>query len=655
MTRIDELEQQIAQLPVGYISKKNIRGKVCYYRQWKEAGKVCSQYIKPEELSNVQEQIALRHSLSDELRLEQHRIRQKKRVLAYARRFYLGRHVPIGVQDYETLITRKLFYVDKTDFIREWWEQADEVTLITRPRRFGKTLNMSMLNCFFSTQYANRSDLFDGLSIWTYPKFRKLQGTYPVIFLSFGAVKSGDCEIQKEQIKACLNLTLRSFHYLLDQHLLSLDEEAQYHQFLTHTLTDADACQIVPFLSMVLYRIYQRKAIVLLDEYDTPMLEAWLSGNWDTFSTFMRALLNSFFKTNLFLERGLLTGITRIGKESFFSDFNHLCAVGATSPLYAASFGFTETEVFDAMDEQHLSEKAKVKEWYDGFHFGTHKDIYNPWSIINYLRSGEFRAYWVHSSSNKLISDLFRPAGSEMKHILEDLMNGNHLFTPMEEDVAFSDLNRHPKAVWSLLVASGYLKVVSRDSDGIYELAVTNKEVSLMLVDLVQEWFAVAPGYHSFIEALLTDDLYYMNITMQSIMESVFSYFDTSGGANPLGAESFYHGFVLGLIVHLDQRYIITSNRESGLGRYDVMMEPRDPANSHAIILEFKIRRPDREADLDAAADAALAQIDKKKYAADLIARGIEKNNIYCYGFAFDGKQVLIKGGSAPMTIPPSR
>lgn len=560
-------------------------------------------------------------------------------------RFFLGRHVPIGVQDYETLISKRLFYVDKTSFIRDWWERADEVTLITRPRRFGKTLTMSMVNSFFSNRYANRSDLFEGLSIWDHAKYRKLQGTYPVLFLSFGAVKSANCESRKDQIKACLQQQLQGFCYLLEQQLLLPDEEALYHSFLAPTISDSEVFRIIPFLCQVLHRIYQKKVILLLDEYDTPMLEAWQSGDWENFSGFMRVLLNSFFKTNPFLERGLLTGITRISKESFFSDLNHLCVAGMTSPLYATAFGFTEKEVFSAMDEQHLPGKEIVKEWYDGFCIGNHSDIYNPWSIINFLSTGKIKAYWAHSSSNKLISDIFRPAEATMKQTLDDLIHGHTLHVPIDEEISFSELIYHPKSIWGLLVASGYLKIISVTEDDCFELAVTNKEVKLMLVDLVREWFTISPGYHPFLKALLADDLYYMNISMQQIVESTFSYFDTSNGTSPIGAESFYHGFVLGLMVHLEKDFIITSNRESGLGRYDVMLEPRDAAQNHAMILEFKLRRPNAEDNLESAAKTALAQIHEKKYATGLITRGIDTNNIFAYGFAFEGKQVLIQGG----------
>lgn len=642
--RKEELEERISMLPTGCISKKTIRGKECYYRQWKENGKVKSEYINESDVEYIASLIDERRSLQAELRLETYRadssLKGQRRLYEYTRRFHLGRHVPIGIQDYESLISNKQFYIDKTSFIRDWWLQKDQVSLITRPRRFGKTLNLSMMNCFFSKKYANRSDLFEGFEIWQYPEMRLLQGTLPVIFLSFGSIKYGDAKGQLSSLKILIKETFSIFDGI--KKYLSQDDLKIYESFFDD-ITDDMVLHGIRILSELVYKATSQKVIILLDEYDTPLLEAWTAGHWDECAQNMRLFFNATFKTNPYLNRGLMTGITQISKESFFSDMNHLKVFSLTSTEYQCAFGFTEEEVFSAMDEQHLSNKDDVKAWFNGFTIGTRSDIYNPWSIVNYLREKELKPYWVNSSSNKLIMNLFQTGPVSLKLTLEDLMNGIPFQTHMKEETSFKDIIKDESALWSLLVASGYLKIVNMTGDcwdRLYELQITNNEVRFMLQRFVREWFAnSAPAYNDFLTALLEDDVDYMNEYMNRLTKEVFSYFDTSGGEEP---ERFYHGFVLGLMMDLKDDFIITSNRESGLGRYDVVLKPKDPTKHHAIIMEFKLFRPRKESSLAETATAALQQIEHKKYAAQLLADGISSDNIYKYGLAFHGKEVLI-------------
>lgn len=642
----DELEARIAQLPTGYISKKVIRGKECYYRQWKENGKVKSEYIKKDDVDYFVRLIDERRQLQDELRLEiyrnDHSAAGQRRLSAYIRQFYLGRNVPIGVQDYEALIANKQFYIDKTSFIGDWWKRQDQVSLITRPRRFGKTLNLSMVNCFFSLTYANRSDLFEDFEVWQDTSIRPLQGTFPVIFLSFGSIKHGNAHGQLATLKLLLKELFSSYEPVLSN--LSERDRKIYDSYFEE-ITDEMALQGVQALSALLYKATGRKVIILLDEYDTPMLEAWVSGNWDECANHMRIFFNATFKSNPYLERALLTGITQISKESFFSDLNHLKVFSLSSKEYEDAFGFTEEEVFAAMDAQHLTNKEEVKAWFNGFTIGSRSDIYNPWSIVNFLREKELKPYWVNSGSNKLIDDFFRRGSVTLKNALEDLMNDVPLFTRMHEETSFQDIDTDETALWSLLVANGYLKIVGSkgnawDKDNVYELKITNHEVLYMFQRFVREWFTNStPAYNGFITALLVHDIDYMNEYMNRITQEVFSYFDTSGNNEP---ERFYHGFVLGMMVDLKDRYVITSNRESGLGRYDVVLKPNHPQRDPTIIMEFKVFRPRKEADLTETATAALQQIKQKNYDAQLIADGIVPNNIYRYGLAFHGKEVLI-------------
>ena len=502
----------------------------------------------------------------------------------------MPRTVGIGHQDFARLREKDLFYIDKTDFIREWWENEDEVTLITRPRRFGKTLNMSMLEQFFSVNYADRGDLFEGLSIWQSEKYRKLQGTYPVISLTFANIK----ETTYGKTMKMLNFTLTDLYnkniFLLEGDLLT-EEEKEYFLSVRPDMDEVTAAAAIHRLSGFLSRYYGKKVIILLDEYDTPMQEAYVDGFWDVLVAFTRAMFNASFMTNPYLERAVMTGITRVSKESIFSDINNLEVVTSTSNKYAAAFGFTEPEVFEALKEFGLYEKkADVKAWYDGFTFGEKTDIYNPWSIINYLDKGKLTTYWANTSSNSLVSKLIREGTSDIKMDFENLLQGGTLHTVLDEQIVFSQLNKKEGAIWSLLLASGYLKAEEyrpdeRSGREYYVLSLTNKEVRIMFERMIHDWFAESgSGYNRFIQALLKDDLKAMNAYMNQVALTTFSYFDT--GSRPSAntePERFYHGFVLGLMVDLADRYTITSNRESGFGRYDVMLEPENACDDAII------------------------------------------------------------------------
>ena len=561
----------------------------------------------------------------------------------------MARTIRIGGQDFERIRVNNNFYIDKTDFIKKWWEAEDDVTLITRPRRFGKTLNMSMLEQFFSVKYAGRGELFEGLSIWQDEKYRQMQGTWPVLSISFARVKENTFREARRSICRIIEEQYNKNEYLLKGDLLN-EKERAFYQEVTADMSDSTAAASLRAMADFLCKYHGKKAIILLDEYDTPMQEAYVSGYWEEMVAFIRSLFNAAFKTNPYLERALLTGITRVSKESIFSDLNNLEVVTTVAEKYEECFGFTEKEVFAALEEYGLSnQKQKVKDWYDGFTFGEKSDIYNPWSIINYLDKKKVGAYWANTSSNSLVGKLLREGDASIKQAFEDLLYGGKISMEIDEQIVYNQLAAKKNAVWSLLLASGYLKVANTtlmEETGrtYYDLALTNREVTLMFEIMIQDWFSGSGDYNDFIKALLQDDVDAMNEYMNRVAFDSFSYFDTGKNPGRTEPEKFYHGFVLGLMVDLSDRYLLRSNRESGFGRYDVMLEPKR-AGEDAFILEFKVFQPRKEKDLEETVASALAQIEEKGYAAELLERGIPAERIRRYGFAFCGKEVLIGGG----------
>ena len=568
--------------------------------------------------------------------------------------------ISIGKQDFSSLRENNCFYIDKSDLIREWWDSQDEITLITRPRRFGKTLNMSMLNYFFSNLYTDKKALFEDLSIWKEEKYRNLQGIYPVIFISFASVKGNTYQDTRDGVIMAINEAYSEHRYLLEWKGLTEGERKCFEELdnyaknpgIKEPVANDTICNAVKNLSNCLYRYYKKKILIFLDEYDTPMQESYLYEYWKEFIAFIRNFFNATFKTNPYLERAMMTGITRVSKESVFSDLNNLNVVTTTSREYETCFGFTEQEVFWALETMGMSEeKQLVKSWYDGFVFGSRKDIYNPWSITNYLDKKQLRPYWADTSSNGLINRLIRRSSPEIKELMEELLQGREIVVNFDEQIVFEQLEQDENAIWSLMLASGYLKATEVEYRGIlrdpwYHLMITNLETTAMFSSLFKGWFYQSrSNYNQFVKALLNSDLDAMNYYMNQISMATFSYFDMSGKEDGSGApERFYHGFVLGLIADQTDQYEICSNRESGFGRYDVMMIPRKPGNRRcpAIIMEFKVHNSKKEETLEETVDHALDQIEAMNYDAQLFARGFERKEIRHYGFAFEGKKVLI-------------
>jgi len=507
---------------------------------------------------------------------------------------------------------------------------------------------MDMLKCFFSNEYKDRGDLFEGLDIWKEEKYREIQGTYPVIFLSFAKIKQNTYKDAIAGIKRIICDEIQKYIFLKDWDGLA-DAEKNNLKNITYGMDDVTAQEAIASLSNYLSRYYGKNVIILLDEYDTPMQEAYVNGYLEELVSFTRSFFNATFKSNLYLERAVITGITRVSKESIFSDLNNLKVITVESDEYSDTFGFSEEEVFLALDDFNLSDKKQiVKEWYDGFTFGSQRDIYNPWSIINFLENKKIDTYWADTSSNSLINHLIKKSVPEIKELMELLLKRESIEVTFDDQIVFNQLDKSKNAIWSLLVASGYLKIDDIEYKGLllkpwYHISITNLETVSMFANMFAGWFENPDArYNDFIKSLLNNDLKGMNYYMNKVALATFSYFDT--GKNPsetLEPERFYHGFVLGLIVELSDRYEVKSNRESGFGRYDVMIIPLDKSEK-AIVLEFKVHENDEEKTLEETVSSALAQIEEKKYDTELINAGVKKENIRHYGFAFEGKKVLI-------------
>jgi len=567
----------------------------------------------------------------------------------------MARTVSIGAQGFAGIREGGYFLVDKTGFIREWWRAGDQITLVCRPRRFGKTLTLSMVECFLSLDYAGRGkELFGGLAVWGDPDMRELQGKVPVISLSFAKVKRPTLDETLTELKRVMRVAVRAHDYLNESPALGADDR-EFLESVSDSMDNVTATSCLGELCRMLYAHHGVKPVVLLDEYDTPMQEAWLNGYWDGMSSFVRSLFNSTFKTNPSLGRALITGITRVASESIFSDLNNPKVVTVTTPAYETAFGFTQAEVDAALEEFGMADmRDDVRDWYDGFTFGDVADVYNPWSITSFLDMGRLEPHWVNTSSNGLVSSLVRRGDEGLKRDFEALLSGGEVIKRVDERVDFRRLRTSPAAVFSLLLATGYLKVTSRsrrpdaDADDL-SLALTNREVRAGFDGLVRGWFCEEDtSYNGFVRSLLAGEAYDMECYLGDLADGVMSSFDSAARPSRNLPERFWHGLVLGLLVELRGRYEVRSNPESGRGRADVVLAPLDgPGGSDpAVVIEFKVLDPRRgERVLADAVESALGQIRDKRYAASLQERGIAPGRIRCYGIAFEGRRVLIGVG----------
>lgn len=548
--------------------------------------------------------------------------------------------LPIGISDYR-LASTEYYYVDKTMMIKDFLDERPMVSLFTRPRRFGKTLNMDMLRTFFEKTDEDTSVYFKNKNIWACgEKYRSHQGKYPVIFLSFKDIKCDTWEETFDAIKDLFSKEASRHSELKSADVFNEYEEAYIEKILSGTATPVELSVALANLSMMLHKYHGVAPIIIIDEYDTPIQQGHIKGFYDEIIGFMRNLFSGGLKDNKHLTYGFLTGILRVAKESIFSGLNNLAINSILDTKYSEYFGFTADEVKEIARYYHAEDKYdEICEWYDGYKFGN-TEIFNPWSVINYFRNGcQPRAYWQSTGSNDIIGEILGGADETIYEKLNALLQGESFLTYIDTGVIYPQVKSNPSSVYSFLLVAGYLKVIKSEpsfsGDFMCEVALPNKEITFVYnKEILQKLNNIVPQATaiSIQEAIYSGDTAALQKNLGTLLMQSVSSYDTVG-------ENFYHGLVLGLCATLDNRFYITSNRESGEGRYDLCLCPKD-GKLPGILIELKAAKDCPEDELKELSETALKQINDRKYDTELTTKGIK--NIFKYGVAFSGKKVQI-------------
>lgn len=555
----------------------------------------------------------------------------------------MKKKIPIGISDFKLLIEEKYTYVDKTLLIQELVDKGvGKISLIPRMRRFGKTLNLSMLRYFFEKTHQDTSYLFSELNIWKMERYKALQGQFPVIFLSLKDIKYSTWEDTLDAFQICIAQEYERHRYLLDSDKLSLEEKKDYHLILRKEAPQALLVQSLLMLSRFLESFYKRRVVLLIDEYDTPVHPAYIEEYYDPCIKFLRNWLTACLKDNSSLEFGVLTGILRIAKESIFSGLNNISTYSLLNKGFQDKFGFLGSEVRALLKQYELKDKLdEIRSWYNGYQIGTETEVYNPWSVLKCIEAeGKLSPYWVNTSENAIMTRLITRGADTIKKDVEELVRGGVIKKKIEEDIAFTELELRPHVIWSLLLFSGYLTVLGPVEDGsTYRLRIPNEEVNSLYRGMILSWFEKSiseENYSLLLKSLVTGDMNTFSLLFQEFLLTAFSVFDVTQDQ----PERIYHAFVLGMLVGLEKRYEVRSNRESGFGRYDVILFPKD-VHDLGIVLEFKKMDASEDDDFETAVESALKQIEDKQYATELYARGV--GSVLLIGLAFKGKKVFIK------------
>ncbi len=558
------------------------------------------------------------------------------------------RQLPKGHSDFKEIRQEGLYYIDKSLFIEEIIADKTKIILLPRPRRFGKTINLSLLKYFFQQQSKIESrTLFEGLKIKESPYFETHQGCYPVIDLSFKGIKALTFTNSLADIKRLLQVTCQQHAYLRTSDRLSSIQQSDFEQLYLGKASLSLWRNALKDISSYLTIHHQQQVVILIDEYDTPIQAAWLNDYYEEMIDFMRAFLGEGLKGNVNLYKSVITGIMRVSKESIFSGLNNVGVYSLVSKNYADKFGFTEAEVEQLVKDFALEEQqAILRNWYNGYKVGIYT-IYNPWSIVNYINDREDfpRPYWINTSDNGLIRQLIFESNLNVHEEIEDLIRGKSIQKRIDENIVFRDLESDEVSLFSFLYFAGYLKheklyLVNNKLHG--DLQIPNEEVKIFYEDVIQSWIKRSPAKNNAVQqllkALLNREVQLFERLFSNFVRDTLSYFDTAKNT----VEAVYQAFLLGILVNLSPDYEIESNRESGYGRYDIALIPKDKARL-GIIMELKIVDDFYEETKDIALTAALAQIEEKAYEAGLRKRGI--TDILILAVTFDGKRVWVREG----------
>ena len=551
--------------------------------------------------------------------------------------------LPVGISDY-VRAQAEYYYVDKTLLIKNFLDQKPLVSLFTRPRRFGKTLNMDMLRVFFEKQQEDTSIYFRDKAIWKCGDFYiQHQGAYPVIFLSFKDVKFDTWEATMDKIKALLQTEFERHSELMESPYVAEYEKEYFQRILSGKASEVDVVSSLENLSRMLKKHYQKAPVIIVDEYDTPIQEGYSRNFYNEIIGFMRNFFSGAFKDNSNISYGFLTGILRIAQESIFSGLNNLMVNSVMDENYNEYFGFTSSEVHEMLRYYGITEKeSELKEWYDGYLFGN-QEIYNPWSVINYIAKGCVpQAYWVNTGKNEVLEDVLKTATEDITEKLYALLQGKKVVAKIDQNVVYRSLSEDPANVYSLLLVAGYLKSLRKElqSDGTYlcEVSIPNKEImavykSEILAHLLDIGAVTRTTSNKIAESLFTNNVSTFQTALIEYLDKTISFYD-------FGSESFYHGLVLGLLSMMDTQYKIKSNRESGDGRYDICLIPKKEQYP-GVIMELKAETGLSENELNDLAEKAIQQMEEKRYGAELVNDGV--STIIKLGIAFSGKKVKVK------------
>ena len=550
--------------------------------------------------------------------------------------------IGIGISDFKMLRLRKNYYIDKTMYIKHIVDNQAGVILVTRPRRFGKTLNMSMLKYYFDCTAKDSKELFEGLKIMEQSEeYTSKLGYYPVIYVTLKDVKNDTFEKMLINLKTELVEIYIDHAYLLKSEKLLDVEKEMFSKILNLKAEEVDMQNALKLLSRLLYKEFEKPVILLIDEYDVPLQNAYVEGYYDEAVKFFKTFYGTTFKDNPYLEKTVLTGVSRVAKESIFSGANNFKVFTVLDNEFSEDFGITEEEIERVIEDFNIEdEKEEIKKWYDGYTIGNTTGIYNPWSILNYLTDRKLVPYWVNTSSNDLIKLILKNSLT-VKERIETLLRDEEIEVPINLETIIVGIENNEDNIWGLMLQTGYLKItgVVDLALHIYKVKIVNYEINILFQQIIHEWFRnKVPGndLRSILKDLVTLNFEEFEYKFKKLVKEMFSYMDV--GENT--AENFYHAFVLGMLVGLKDTYYVNSNRESGLGRYDIMLEPKDK-NGNSFIMEFKLYSEDKEESIEKIIETAKKQIEEKGYEANLRERGF--TNITKMIFAFKGKEVKME------------